>query len=228
MCDWRKWILPGILSTVILTALAMLLHAGSIQKELSQEATIAASAQHDWARVELDGRDLTLTGIAPTEPDKKAAKEILKEVYGVRVVTDASKLPPIVSPYTFSAVKSDDGIAFNGSFPNADVRAAIVSAAEQANPGATVTDNLTIGRGAPDSFGEIVTFGVSQLGSLAEGEVTLSNIDYSIAGTASSIDDFAALSAALTGALPAGAALAANEVIPPAVAPFTWSATKAD
>ena len=28
MCDWKKWIWPGILATVLLTALAMLMHSG--------------------------------------------------------------------------------------------------------------------------------------------------------------------------------------------------------
>ena len=228
MCDWRKWILPGILSTVILTALAMLFHAGSIEEDLSGKANETLAAEQDWASVDLDGRDLTLSGVAPTEVDQDAAEEMLEDVYGVRVVDDVSTLPPIVAPYNFSAAKSIDGIVLSGSFPSETVRSAIVSATEQANQGASVIDNMTIARGAPDSFEELAAFGVSQLGSLAQGEVTLSDTDYSIAGTASSIDEFGSLSAELTGALPAGAALASREIIPPAVSPYTWSATKAD
>ncbi|MEO1701590.1 MAG: OmpA family protein [Pseudomonadota bacterium] len=226
MCNWQKWILPGILATAVLTALSMLFHAGSIEKDLSEKAAVTLSEEHGWATVELDGRDLTLTGVAPTEDQQEAAASLTNDIYDVRVVTNNSTLPPIEAPYAFNAAKSGEGITLTGFYPSDDVRAEIVAAAERANPGVAITDNLTIARGAPDAFGELGSFGVSQLGKLADGQVAMSDANYSIDGMASSAEAFEALSAELTGALPAGAALAANEVVPPAVSPFTWSAKK--
>ena len=38
MCNWKKWIWPGILATVLLTALALLMKSGSIEQDLQTKA----------------------------------------------------------------------------------------------------------------------------------------------------------------------------------------------
>ncbi|MEL6921624.1 MAG: BON domain-containing protein, partial [Pseudomonadota bacterium] len=221
MCNWRKWILPGILATVILTALAMLFQSGSIEDDLSAKASNALQAEHPWASVELDGRDVTLNGVAPTEEAQSAAAVVADDAYDVRVVANATTLPPIENPYTFAAVKSSEGISLNGFVPSDEVRADIVAAAETSNPGIAVTDNMAIARGAPEGFAALTTFGLSQLGGLADGEASVSNTDYAIAGTAATVEAFADETDRLAAALPGGGALAASDITPPTVSPYT-------
>ena len=68
MCHWRRWIAPGLLAVAILSALALWLNAARIEAELAAGADRRlAAAGLDWARVEMDGRDARVTGVAPLE-----------------------------------------------------------------------------------------------------------------------------------------------------------------
>lgn len=226
MCNWRRWVWPGIIATVVLTALAMFFHSSSIEQDLTAKATTDLQAEHPWASVALDGRDLTVEGIAPSEAAAAAAGATALAAYDVRVVADATTLPPVASPYPFKAIKGADGITLTGNYPSDDARAEIVAAAEAANPGISVTDEMTLARGAPAGFAALAAFGLTQVGSFTEGETSLSDLDYNIKGIAPDSKVFEAETAKAAGALPSGAALAAAEIMAPTASPYTWSATK--
>lgn len=228
MCNWRSWILPGLIATAILTALAMVFHSSTIEEDLTAKAGEALSAQHPWASVALDGRDATLQGMAPNEEAQAAAALIAGNAYDVRVVADATTLPPIAAPYVFSAVKGADGILLTGNVPGEDIRDQIVSAAETANPGIAVTDEMTIARGAPAGFAALAGFAVSQLGDLTGGEASLSDAAYAITGAAADSDAYESALDRANGALPEGGTLASAAITAPPVSPYTWSAVKND
>jgi hypothetical protein len=84
MCDWRRWIWPGIFATLFLGALAVWFRAEPVETELTSLAGSALTSAHPWAQVELDGRDLTLTGVAPSEEAKAEAAKIALSAYDVR------------------------------------------------------------------------------------------------------------------------------------------------
>ncbi len=228
MCNWRRWVWPGILATVILTALAMFFHSNTIENDLTAKAGSALEAESGWASVELDGRDLTLSGVAPTQEDADAALQTALNAYDVRVASDATTLPPIASPYPFKAIKSDDEITLTGNYPNDKVRAQIVASAETAMPGVKVTDELTLARGAPAGLVGLAGFGLSQLSNLTEGEASLSDADYSIQGLAADSATYEAELARANADIPEGGALASAEIVAPTVSPYIWSATKSD
>jgi len=66
MCNWKKWIWPGIFAVVILTALSTWFKADVVQEDLTAKALQDLQTEHSWADVSLDGRDLTLSGTAPS------------------------------------------------------------------------------------------------------------------------------------------------------------------
>ncbi|MDZ7824329.1 MAG: OmpA family protein [Ahrensia sp.] len=227
MCNWKRWVWPGILATVILTALSMFFQSGKIENDLTAKASSVLQAANPWASVALDGRDLTLNGVAPSEEAAAAALLSADNAYDVRVARNATTLPPMASPYPFKAIKNNDGITLTGNYPSDAVRAEIVAAAGSAMPGIAIKDELTLARGAPAGFAALAGLGLSQLGNFTDGEAALSDIQYTIKGTAADPAAYEAETARATGTLPEGGALAMADITPPTIAPYVWNAAKA-
>lgn len=129
-----------------------------------------------------------------------------------------------VSPYTWQATKTKDGITLTGHVPDDETRAAIVAKAASANAQATVTDNMQLATGAVGGFEDRTSFALDQLGGLTAGTVAVSDADYFIKGAASDVDTYEALTSATVGTLPASLALGAADITPAAVSPYAWGA----
>ncbi|MFD0915788.1 OmpA family protein [Pseudahrensia aquimaris] len=225
MCHWKKWIWPGLLTVGLLSLLALYMKADVIEADLKAKATAAlAGSGLTWAGVEMDGRDATLTGVAPSEDAQDAAEVTALNAYDVRVIENQSSLLAAQSPYTLTANRDGDAVTLSGFVPNDDVRETIVNAAKEALPGTNVTDQMTLARGAPEGLAAMAGFGMAQLNGLTTGEMSLSDSNLSVKGVASSFDTFNGVNAALDGVLPAGATLAMKEITPPSVTPYTWGA----
>ena len=133
-------------------------------------------------------------------------------------------LPPAVSPFVWSARRDADGdVVLAGYIPLGDARRALLDIVRAAVPGAAISDQLRLADGAPPTDGwlKAVSFALTQLGRLPDGNVSLSGTTISIEGAA---PDFAAYDA-LAGArrsVPEGYTLTRFAVEPPAVSPFVW------
>ncbi|MCB1420623.1 MAG: BON domain-containing protein, partial [Notoacmeibacter sp.] len=226
MCDWRRWIWPGIIVTALLTALALWFRSGPIEQELTARVTEAQSAT-GWAKTVFDGRDATVTGIAPSEEARAAALGQARQAYGVRVARDSSELAPIAEPYAFSATKTAEGVRIGGNFPMASAASAIAGAAATSFPGIKVENAMSMARGAPPAWEEAAGFAMTQLSGLSTGEASISGDTLSVKGIASDDATFEAVTTALAGALPAGLKLGDIAIEPPALSgDYLWSATK--
>ena len=228
MCNWKKWIWPGILTTVLLTALALQMKSGLIEQDLQTKAMSGLAQDHQWASVELDGRDLTLSGAAPSEEAISGALQLADSAYDVRVAKSAATPLPIAEPFIFSAVKGDNKLILDGNVPNDQTRKSVTEAAAAAFSGAQVVDNLTLARGAPDGFADLAGFGISQSSGLETGTARITGSELSMEGVARDKASFDAIREALSGTLPGGGKLAMQEIIAPMVSPYTFSATKGD
>ncbi len=224
MCNWKKWIWPGIFAVVILTALSTWFRADTVQNDLTAKALEDLKSEHSWAGVSLDGRDLTLTGTAPSEEAASAALQIADDAYDVRVVADASDLLAIASPFALNANKADGKVTLTGNFPNEEVRAEIVAAAKAAAPEATVDDQMVMARGAGEGFSDLAKFSIGELGGLTSGMASLSNTDVSVSGIASSFDTYDTAIANLAGDIPASGKVVKAEITPPTASPYEWMA----
>ena len=227
MCNWRKWVLPGLIAVALLTGLAGMLRSGPVEKDLTAKAGEALSASHSWASVELDGRDLKLSGLAPSDEAIADAARIAGEAYDVRVV-DASgvKLLPEAKPFTVSAVKTGDKVELTGYAPSAEMREQIASTLSAALPGIAIDNKLELARGMPQGFDTLAGFGMAQLAGLTDGTASLSDLGLSVSGKAASLDAYDAVTGALSGALPAGGTLAAMDIQPPVITPYILKAEK--
>jgi OOP family OmpA-OmpF porin len=226
MCNWPKWILPGIAAILLLTGLAAFTRREPVEADLKDRAIAALQAGSQWAAVDADGRDLTLSGQAADESEIAAAVDAAKSVSGVRRVANAATLPPVASPWLLEAERSDGNLVLSGHYTTDAARAAIRAAAEAAVSPGEVEDRRTQARGAPADFEALATFALAQLANLSAGKVSLSDQVLSISGRANSVDDHEKLVSALAGGLPPSAKLAAITVEPATISPYEFRVRK--
>ena len=118
MMNLTKWIFPGIVATLALSAGTVWFQHSMVEQDLEMRTATALSEKFKWADINARGRDLTLVGTAPTELDKSEAVNLAQNIYGVRIVEDQIKLLPLQSPYNFTASFGTDGIVLAGYLPN--------------------------------------------------------------------------------------------------------------
>ena len=201
----------------------------SVEADLARRATARlAETGESWASVRFSGRDGTLEGEALAEEARAKVRASLGDVFGVRMVRDATTLLPERRPFTFSAIKDGGTIAFDGYVPSGRAATRIVEAAKARGLTVAGLDRLSRARGAPPGdFAALVIFGLDQLAQLPSGRITLSDGSFSIEGRAGNLATYDALARALDTSLPQGLQLARFAVRPPVAAPFFWQAMRA-
>ncbi|MGB8816905.1 MAG: OmpA family protein [Rhizobiaceae bacterium] len=213
------------MTTALLTALTGWFLAGKVHQDLGLRASDQLKAGQPWAKIAFSGRDGVVTGIAENEIQQREAASIAKSTYGVRVVDNRTTLPPKADPFVISLIKAGEGIRLKGNYTSTESRIALVGALEEAMPGIAIKDELTLASGKPDGFDGLASFGISQLADLGTGEVTLSNLDYSIKGEPVNLDVYGKLTAATAG-LPSGGVLKLADIALPALGkPYEVSST---
>ncbi|MBM4255079.1 MAG: BON domain-containing protein [Deltaproteobacteria bacterium] len=82
-------IVAGLLGTGLLAYLCAAGHRNAIQQDLTDrtKAALAQSSVRELS-VAVDGRELTLRGVVPSEEAKREAQKRAQKVYGVRTVTN--------------------------------------------------------------------------------------------------------------------------------------------
>ncbi|MFE1597890.1 OmpA family protein [Methylobacterium sp. ID0610] len=181
-----------------------------------------------WLRVERRGRDLVALGDAPTDPEREAALDRLREIPGIRRVVDRLGTVAEQSPFVWSAQRrSPERIDLRGYRPAEMRRAEIEGRLAQALPdGVAVNDAARAARGAPAGFAEAAAFLAGQAARLAPGGTAgLRDRTLTLEGEAATVEDYEAVRATLA-ALPAGFDLGPVALAPALVKPFTWSATR--
>jgi OOP family OmpA-OmpF porin len=218
MWNWQKWIWPGVLATVMLTALAILMKSGSIQEDLQTRCLQG----NDWAVASADGRDMHLTGTAPSEEARDTAIASVRECYGVRTASADITLLPVEVPFTFSARRTDGGVVLDGFVPDEATRSRLLDAARGLEAG-EVVDNLQLARGAQSGFGDLAGFGIEQLRHLKAGSASLTGENLSVSGMAATPSSRDSLNAALSGVIPGNGRIETANIEPPVIEPYVWS-----
>ena len=226
MCHWKKWFWPGVVAVALVTVLATWFRSDSIEADLTGKAREALAAAHPWAGVSMDGRDLTLTGMAPEPAAQEEALELAASAYDVRVARDASTLIPEQKPYRLSGEKTADGITLTGFVPNDAIRQSVIQTVSAAMPGIAVTDRMELARGAPAGLEELAGFGVGQFPRFSTGTFEITDTAVSVKGQALTPEDYEAALEGVSAPVPAGGSLASADILPAAVeGDYTWSAT---
>ncbi len=224
-CNWRRW-LWGIIPILLLGWLAVWAERDRVEADLGERGKVALNqAGMDWATARFEGRDATLRGTAADDADPQKAADLLRGVWGVRVVDNNTALVPMLEKFTWRASRRGQRIRLIGYIPSKAVRRTILGVTKANFPGFEVNDRMSIARGAPsmDTWLAGVSFALKQLSNLKRGDVVLETLDLSVTGEAEDVAAYGAVRAALNNP-PKGIKVANNGVRAPAVSPYTWSA----
>jgi OmpA-OmpF porin, OOP family len=229
-CNWSRW-LWGIVPLLVLSWVAVQAEHSRIEADLRGRATLALTqAGMSWAATKFEGRDAILEGQADDDAEPLRAGDLLRAVWGVRVVENKAELLPKAAVFTWSARRRGNRIRLMGHVPNRATRMAIRGVAKANFPGFEVVDRMETARGTPslDAWLGGVGFGLKHLTGLKRGDVHIRNLDMWIGGEAEDVASYRAVKAALANNLPKGIKLTGDLVTAPVVSPYTWSAQVTD
>jgi outer membrane protein OmpA-like peptidoglycan-associated protein len=229
-CNWWRW-LWGIVPLLVLSWVAVQAEQGRIEADLRGRAKLAlAQAGMSWAATTFEGRDVTLEGQAGDDAEPLRAGDLLRGVWGVRVVENRAELLPKVETFAWTARRRGNRIRIMGHVPNRATRKAILGVAKANFPGFEVVDRMATVRGVPsvDAWLGGVGFALKQLAALKRGDVHLKDLDMWISGEAEDVAGYRAVKSALANNLPKAIKLTNDLVTAPVVSPFTWSAQLAE
>lgn len=227
MCNWRAWLLPGLLTVLIVTAAAILVRGSSIEADLTARSADSFSVDGTpWASAALDGREATLSGTAPTLVARDAAIAAAQRVWGVRTVdTSGLNVLPLADPYQLTLTRTADSITFSGSFPSGEVRAMLLDAVRADLGGLTLVDESQLARGAPIDFHAQIGFALAGLTALETGVITLVDGTLSVDGMTSSVEARDAELARLGDPVD-GLDVGDITLISSVISPYVWSAAQ--
>ncbi|WP_052161911.1 BON domain-containing protein, partial [Hoeflea sp. BAL378] len=201
---WKFWIWPGLASVGCLTALAIWFEASVIETDLQTRAQAALQKEYGWAQVSLNGRDLTLTGIAPDEDSRARALDIAGAVDGVRVASDRTSLLQEEKPYRLTIEKTAQGVTLSGFVPNDTARANIIALLTGMLPGIALSDQMKLARGAPDDLLVLTGYGLVAFPRFSTGVLEITDRSLAIRGQALDPEDHE-LALAAVASIPASA-----------------------
>ena len=241
MCQPRKW-WWGILPLVALWLGSLVLLTPAIESELVHKANAATGAPTSWAKLAVEGRDIVVQGMAPSETSQKRVMLDVLNVEGVRLVDNASSLMPETKPFTWSATREATKLTLAGFVAGDGTREQVIADARRLQPTLQIIDNMKDARGAPVGSLSMMAVSLAQLAKLQTGSVALSDNQLTIKGTTT---DQASATAATTAAkqlppplqlasvsitgptaTPAAAPVAPKAPVLPIERPFVWSATR--
>ncbi len=227
-CHPLRWLwgLPLVLMWFWITFLS---EQGPIKDDLQHRARLALEyAGHGWAVATFDGRDGVLGGRAVSVEGRENAEGIVRDLWGVRVVDNRAVLLDHVEDYAWAATTSRDGIVLTGHVPNKKAHATVIKYVKADFPNVPIDDQLMLARGSPEERYWLggIRFGLHQLRRLTFGRLELNQNRLSLSGEARSYLDYKDVRNALAGQLPRGIELASDNVSPPIVSPYAWSAVR--
>lgn len=227
-CNPWRW-LWGLIPVAILTFLTVQWEHDRIENDLRQRSeTALQAAELQWAVTAFDGRDGLITGQATSDEGPQRALAVVRDVWGVRISDQRTRLLPKIEPYQWSASLRGDRLKLVGYVPSGEVRTTIMGLAKAAHPNLSIDDRLKLARGVPDQNVWLggIGFSMKQLASLSNGTVSLTDTGLRIEGEAQDLSHYKSVKNAIKTKLPSGVTLVAEKVTPPVISPFTWTARR--
>lgn len=212
----------------LLSILAAVWAAHAIENR-SARAVRAALDQggYDWAEVSVDGLQVTLTGMAPSEALRFRALTAAGTVVDGRRVLDAMD---VVDPsalglpeFTLEILRNGDGISLIGLVPSEDAHSAVVERLADLAGEGQVTDMLeTSEHPEPEGWPAAVAFGLKAMESLPRSKISVTASRVAVMAITNSAAEKARIETQLQRGKPEGVQLALDISAPrPVIAPFT-------
>lgn len=229
-CNWWRW-LWGIIPLLVLGWVAVEAEHRRLERDLGERAKAALMQNgFGWAAAGFQGRDGSLSGRAPDANDPEKAADVLRQVWGIRVVDNNADLIEKAEKYVWSASRRANRIRLSGHVPNVGARQAILGVTKASFPGFEIVDRMMLARGVPaaDAWLGGVSFSLKQLTSLKRGDMRLDGLALTMAGEAEDAAGYRAVKSALANGVPKGIKLESENIRAPQVNPHAWIAKLAD
>ncbi len=209
-------LLLGAIALILLAWLCLGRHTPAIEQDLVTRTDDALkSAGIDWSRVGIDGRDIILTGSAPSASLRDKAGETARSVHGVRTVDNRITVgepsatvapPPVVlsAPYEINFTKGNSGVVISGMVPDEETRAAVVEIARQRVGTDKVVDRLEIVAGAPAGWRSAAEGIAANLDRFSRMNAALVDSELRLTGVVDSAGTRTDVEQAISGSLSAG------------------------
>ncbi len=142
-----RWWLITLLGLGILLLLANSSRHALVESDLKHRITNHLAAENiDWISVELDGRgrDVLLTGNAPFAESRNLVIEMVKDIYGVRVVDDQLIIKPSISSSELTIKRENGTVLLAGRLASQASIDTLVSAAKKTYGKDNVVDELIL------------------------------------------------------------------------------------
>ncbi|WP_343313941.1 BON domain-containing protein [Brucella sp. BE17] len=210
----KSWFWPGLTLTAAMTSLALWFGVEQLEADIARRTSFTL-APFAWAGFDIEGRDVTLKGVAPDPATQKAAESALQNVPQIHQITDLTSVLPSASPYLFQITRNEDGLVLSGFIPENALRDKIMEAAEEIVLGSSLDDQMAIARGSWPQFADSALFALDVIKAMKEGEISLSDGALSVTGIATSADTFSQMTDLLTKPLPFGLKLQESNIAQP-------------
>jgi OOP family OmpA-OmpF porin len=189
------WLL-GLFALALLVFLCVRNNTAEIQEDiLNRTASALSAVPTKWAKVAVDGRNVTLTGIAPSEALREKAGERAGAVWGVVSVdnqlTVVQAIPEAVlkpepvavhNPYKTQFSKNASGIVLTGLVPDEWQHKDLLQLAEEKFGVGHVTDKLQINSDAPQGWQQLAVSAITNLALFDVGSASIVDTEFSVSG----------------------------------------------
>lgn len=224
ICRPTMWI-RGIVPLSLAIALALYGARDEVERDLSERASAALrDAGYYWALVTFDARNAKLEGISFSGTERDKSLDLLKDIWGVREVTDSIQVIASAETYTWFATKKERRIQLRGYVPTEEDRRTITGFIKATLPDYEVDDKMALAGGSPprQTWLGSVSFALVQLAQLREGIVRLNGTEFALDGSAETTAAYRKLNEIFQHPLPTGMVLKKAEIEPPLVKPYDW------
>jgi OOP family OmpA-OmpF porin len=141
------WWFITLSGLVVLCLLTVFSEQESIESDIERRVTEYMTAENiDWISVDLEGRgrDVLLTGNAPSAESRDLAIEMVEGIYGVRVIHDQVEINPLSSSSELSIKQRDGKISLDGRLESQASIDAVVNAANKTYGNENVVNELIV------------------------------------------------------------------------------------
>ncbi|MCK4440668.1 MAG: OmpA family protein, partial [Sulfurovaceae bacterium] len=149
--------LLGVLTLLLIMLITVPIYKNRIPKELKKEVQNRLKQNNiEWIAVRAEGRDITLSGIAPTIELHNKAVEITKKIREVRNIYDKIS-PTIITPYNMSInYKKGKEFIIEGYMPSKKSIENLFQKIKRNYPKSKIIKKVDIGIGEPKNWNKLI------------------------------------------------------------------------
>jgi len=174
--------LLGLFMIIAIIGFSVPLLKDKIPKKLKTKVEKSLKKHNlNWVAVRANGRDIILSGVAPTIEEHHKALDLTQKIIEVRLVTDKIT-PSIISPYSMSINYRDKTLSLKGYMPSKKSLDNLLKIVDKTFDKTKVINQIDIGTGQPKKWERLVSTLLLILNRLNLGVVNIIDTQVTLSG----------------------------------------------